>query len=154
MPALVSILPSSRIPCSPLRLEANSRTTALWASSGNTKDHEDLKRMAKNRSYPCTHDLIQSGQRQVKTPIGRQNVYMLQFLQDWNTFRWSRILLLGDPAANFIRMKVHVFSDPTLRLGVSNPDPPNYWTTQLEDVWQEHGFVEICNLVAREVQLT
>ena len=39
-------------------------------------------------------------------------------------------------------MKVRVFQDSTLRVGVSNPDPSSNWETQLEDVCQEHGFVE------------
>ena len=67
----------------------------------------------------------------------------MQILRDWNTFRWSRITLLsGDPAAKVIRVKVHMFSDSTLCVGVSNLDPSNKWATQLEDVWNEHEFVE------------
>ena len=49
-------------------------------------------------------------------------------------------------------MKVHVFSDSTLCVGVQNPDPSNNWTTKLEDVWNDHGFVEKLHLAAREVQ--
>ena len=75
----------------------------------------------------------------------------MHILQDWNTFRWSRLTLLTDPAANLIRMKVHVLSDSSLCVGVSNPDPSNNWATKLEDVWDEHGFVETLNLAAREV---
>ena len=69
-----------------------------------------------------------------------------------NTFRCSRITLLNDPAAKLTRMKVRVFSDSTLSVGVSNPDPSNSWTTKLEDVWNEHGCVETLNLATREVQ--
>ena len=50
-------------------------------------------------------------------------------------------------------MKVDVFSDCTLSVGVSNPDPSNNLATHLEDVWKEHGCVEKMNLVAREVNL-
>ena len=34
---------------------------------------------------------------------------------------------------------------------VSNPDPSNHWSTKLQDVWNEHGFVEKLNFPAREV---
>ena len=44
---------------------------------------------------------------------------------------------------NMIRMKVHVLSDSTLCVGVSNSGPSNNWVTKLEDVCNEHGFVEI-----------
>ena len=50
-------------------------------------------------------------------------------------------------------MKVHVFSDSTLCVGVSNPDPSSIWVIRLEDVCFEHGFVENLDLAAREVQL-
>ena len=40
------------------------------------------------------------------------------------------------------RMRVHVSSDSTLRVGVSNPDPPNIWARNLADVWNEHGFTD------------
>ena len=42
-----------------------------------------------------------------------------------------------------IRMKVHVLSDSTLCVGVSNSGPSQNWVTKLEDVCNEHGFVEI-----------
>ena len=61
-------------------------------------------------------------------------------------------VVLSDPAGKLIRMKVHVFSDSTLRVGVSHPDPSSNWATQLEDVCYEHGFVEQLNLAAREAQ--
>ena len=67
--------------------------------------------------------------------IDRKDAYDMKILQDWNTFRWSRIMLLNDPAAKLIRMKAHVFSDSTLCVGVSNPDPSKNWATKLEDVW-------------------
>ena len=105
-----------------------------------------------DRSFPWTQDLIQSVQRQVKTLIERKDAYNVQVLQDWNMFRWSRISLLCDPAAKMIRMKVHVFSDSTSCVGVSNPDPSNNCATKWEDVWNEHGHVEKFNLAAREVQ--
>ena len=67
-------------------------------------------------------DLRQSVQRPVETLIDRKDSYNMQILQDWSTFRWLRITLLSDPAAKLIRVKVHVFSDSTLCVGVSNPD--------------------------------
>ena len=73
----------------------------------------------------------------------------MQILQDWNKFRWSRITLLCDPAAKLTRMKVHALSDSTLCDGVSNPEPSNNWVTKLEDVWNEHGFVQKFNLAAQ-----
>ena len=75
--------------------------------------------MAMNKNFPRTEDLIQSAQRQVRTLIELK----VQVSQDWRTFRWSRITLLGDPAAKLIQMTVHVFSDSTMCVGVSNPDP-------------------------------
>ena len=66
----------------------------------------------------------------------------MQILRDCNTFRWSSIALPNDPTAKLIRMKVHMFSDSTLCVGVSNPDPSKNWATKLEDVWNEHGFLE------------
>ena len=118
----------------------------LWASSWLTKDHEDFKRMAMNRSFPRTQDLILSVRRQVKTLIERTDAYNKQKLQDWNTFRWSRITLLSDPAATLIRMKVHVFSDSTLCVGVWNPDPSNKWATKIRGrmegtrIWRQLQF--------------
>ena len=103
---------------------------------------------------PRTQDLIRSVQRRVKSLIERQDAYNVQILQDWNTFRWSRMLLLSGPAAKLIKMKVHVFSDSTLCVGVSNPDPSNDRGTKLEDVWNEDGFVEQISRAAREVQFT
>ena len=82
---------------------------------------------------------MQSVQPQVKTQIDRKDAYNTQMLQDWNTLRWSRITLLSDPAAKLISMKVHVFSDSTMCVGISNPDPSNNWATKLDDVWNEHS---------------
>ena len=88
----------------------------------------------------------------MKILIDRKDAYNMQILQSRKTFRWSRTTWLSVPAAKLIRMKVHVLSDSTLCIGVSNPDPSNTWATKLEDVWNEHGFVEILNLAAREVR--
>ena len=49
-------------------------------------------------------------------------------------------------------MIVHVFSDSTLRVGVSNPDPSNTWAIKLADVWSDHVLVEKFNFAAPEVQ--
>ena len=57
------------------------------------------------------------------------------------------ITLLSDPAATLIRMTVRVCLDSTLCVGGSNPDLSNCWATNLEDMLNEHGFVD-----AREVQ--
>ena len=43
----------------------------LWVSSWFTKDDEDFNRMAMNKSFPRTQDMIQSVRRQVKTLIDR-----------------------------------------------------------------------------------
>ena len=120
---------SSRFSRSPLRFGANLRAIAGGVSKSFTEDREDFKRMAMNKRSPRTQDWIQSAQRQVKTLIDRKDAYNMQVLQDWNTFRWSRITLLSGPAAKLFRMKDHVFSDSTLCVGVSNPDPSNYWAT-------------------------
>ena len=94
-------------------------------------DHEEFKRVTMNKSVPSTQVLIQSVQRQVHTLFERIDTYMMQVLQDWKTFRWSRITLLSDPAAKLMRMKVHVFSDSTLCVGISNLDPSNHWATTI-----------------------
>ena len=47
------------------------------------------------------------------------------------TFRWSLITFLGDPAATLIRMNVHVFSEFTLSVGISNPDRSDKLATTL-----------------------
>ena len=52
----------------------------------------------------------------------------MQILQYRNTFRWSRITLLSDAAAKFIRMKVRVFSDSAMCVGVS--DPSSNWAAK------------------------
>ena len=71
--------------------------------------------------------------------IDRKDAYNMQILEDWNSFRWSRFTL-SNPAAKLMRMKVGVFSDS------------DSWAMKLEDVWNEHGFVEKLNLAAREGQ--
>ena len=76
----------------------------------------------------------------------------MQIPQDRHTLRWSKMTLLGDPGAKLIRMQVRVFSDSTWCVGASNPDPSNNWSTKLQDVWNERGFVEKLNLAAREVR--
>ena len=60
--------------------------------------------------------------------------------------------LLRDPAAKLIGMKVRVFSDSTVRVGVPNPDISNNWATSLDEAWNEQGFDEELNMAAREVQ--
>ena len=84
---------SSRFPAQRYDLEPLT-SDCLWASSCLTKDHEDFKRMAMNKSFPTTQGVILSVQRQVKTLIDRKDAKNMQILQDWKTFRWSRITLL------------------------------------------------------------
>ena len=50
-------------------------------------------------------------------------------------------------------MKAHVFSETTLCVGISNPDPSNTWATKLDEVWNEHGFDEKLNVAARKVKI-
>ena len=69
-----------------------------------------------------------------------------------DTFRWSKFSLLSHPAADLIRMIVLVFSDSTFCFGVSISDPSIQQLSKLEDVWNEHGFVDKFNLAARGVQ--
>ena len=106
-----------------------------------------FKRVAMNKSFSRTQV-----QRQSQTLIERNDACNTHVLQDWSALRWSRITLLSDPAAKMIRMTVHVFSDSTLCVGVSNPDPTNIWVAKLFGVWNEHGFDEQLNLAARDVQ--
>ena len=105
-----------------------------------------------NESFPRIQDLIQSVQRQMQTMIQRKDVYNMQIWQDWNTFRWSRITLLNDSAAKLITMKVHVFSDSQLCVGVS---------IQIHRIMEQQNWrilgtnmdlVDKLNLTAREVQ--
>ena len=83
--------------------------------------------------------LTKSLQRQVQTLIERTDAYNMQPLQDWKTFRWSRNTLLSGPAAKLFRMKVRVFSDCTMCVGVSNPDPSNTWATDGIIRHHKHG---------------
>ena len=73
----------------------------------------------------------------MQTLIERKDAHSMQVSQDWKTFRWSRMTLLSNSAAELIRMRVHVASDFTLSVGVSNPDPSNKWAITLDDVWNE-----------------
>ena len=113
--------------------------------------HEGFKRMTMNETFPRTQDSTQSAPRQVRTLIERKGAINMQVSQDWKTLRWSRITLLSNPAAELIRMKVHVFSDSTLCLGIPNPDASNNWATKLDEVWNGHGFDKDLNLAARQV---
>ena len=94
----------------------------------------------RTKSFPRTQEGIQSVQRLVLTLIERADAYNMKVLQHWKTFRWSRHTLLRDPASKLIRMNVHVVSDFTSCVGVSNLDSPNKGATKLDEVWNEHGF--------------
>ena len=120
----------------------------LWPSFWLRKDHEEFKRVAMNKSCPRTHVLIQSVQRRVQTLIERKDVYNVQVLQDWRTFRRSRITLLSDPAAKLIRMKVLVFWISTL----PHPDPSNNWATEVNDVRNKHRSDEQPEVPAEETE--
>ena len=76
----------------------------------------------------------------------------MQIQQDWNTFRWSRVTLLSDPAAKVLRMNVRVFSIHIVCWSLESR-PSNNWATELDEVWNEHDFVEKYHLADREVQL-
>ena len=136
-------------PRSTLRFGANVPAIACGLHLGLQKITKIFRRLAMNRSFSRTQDLMQSVQRQVKNSDRSKRLMQPANLAG---FRWSRITLLRSPAAKLIRMKVHVLSDSTLCVGVSNPDPSNNWTTKLEDVGNEHGFVEQMNVAAREVR--
>ena len=82
-------------------------SSSLWASSWLTKEHEDFKRMVMKRGFPRTQNLT----------------------------RVQRLTLLSGPAAKLIRIKVHVFSDSTMCVAVSSPDPSNKWATN----WRMNG---------------
>ena len=56
-------------------------------------------------------------QREVRTLIECKDACNLQVLQDWTTFRWSWISLLSHPAAELIRMNVHLESRSIQPLG-------------------------------------
>ena len=101
-----------------------------------------------NRSFPRTQDLTLSVQQQVNILIDRKDAHNMQILQDCLTFRYSTITLLGEPVAKLIRMKVRVFSDSTLRGGVSNPDPSNNRETKIEGCMERTLFVEKLKLAA------
>ena len=135
--------PAQRFDVEPI----NSRAIAYGLHLGAQRTTKISKRMAMNRNFQGRKDLIQCVQRQVKTLIDRTDAYSMQKVHGWKTFHWSRNTMLSDPAAKLIRMEVHVYSDATMRVGVSNPDPSNNRAT-----CNEHGLVETLILAAREVQ--
>ena len=49
-------------------------------------------------------------------------------------------------------MKVHVFSDSTLCVGVSHPVLSNNWAKKWDEVWNEEGVDEKFDLTALEIQ--
>ena len=95
-----------------------------------------------NKRFSGTQDLTQSVQRQVNILIDRKDAYNMQILQDWSTFRWSRNTLCWVIQHQHWSRWQFTCSQMLHCVGVSNPDPSNNWTTKLEDVWNEHGFVE------------
>ena len=98
------------------------------------KGSRRLQKDGDEHKFPRTQYLIQSVQR-------HKDAYNMPILQDWNTFRWSRVALLSAPAAKLIRMKVHVFSDSTLCVGVWNPDPSNNWIGQKNEELGERTWI-------------
>ena len=66
----------------------------LWISSWLTKDYE--------QGFPRTQDLTLSIQRQLKLLIERKDSHDMLILQEWYTFRWTRMTFLSDPAAQLI----------------------------------------------------
>ena len=91
-------------------------------------------------------------QRQVQTLIERKDAYDMEVSKDWKTFLWSRLTLLSNPAAESIRMTVHLLSDSTMCVGISNSDLHNNLATKLDEVWNENRFDRKLNLAVLEVQ--
>ena len=124
------------------RSGASSQATACGLDFGWARITRIGSEWRWTKRFTRTPDFMQSVQRQVQTLIEGTAAYNMQISQDWQTFRWSSITLLGDTASKLIRMKVHVFPDSTLCVGISNPNPSNSWATKLDGRWNEHGFAE------------
>ena len=91
-------------------------------------------------------------QRQVRTFTERKDAYNMQVSQDWKTFRWSRTMLLSDPAANFDQdessrvLRFYIVCWSLKSISIQQLD------NKLDDVWKEHGFAEHLKFTAQEVQ--
>ena len=97
------------------------------------RNHESAGNLRNNTPTGYEPNVLTTRELKVQTLIERKDAYIMQVShvsQDRKTCRWSR---------STIKMKVHVFSDSTLCVGVSNPHPSKKWATKLEDVWNEHG---------------
>ena len=69
----VFVLPIFKISRSTLRIGANLRATVSWLHLGSQRITKTTSgRMALNRNFPRTQDLVQFVQRQVKTLIDRK----------------------------------------------------------------------------------
>ena len=106
----------------------------LWLSSWLTKDEQTFLR---NTRFDTVRATTSKHIDRLQRRIQHANLAGLEHIS-----LVKKYVVLSDPAPTLIKMKVHVFSDAPLCVGVSNPDPSNNWTTKLEDVWNEHGFVE------------
>ena len=144
---LVQVLPVFWISWSPLRFGANVRATAYGL-------HLGLQRIANTSKgwrwmkefFPRRHKIWWSlCNDKWKWSIATLAQNMPKYCRTENTFRWSTITVLSDPA-KLIKVNVHVFSDSTSCVGVSNPDPSNNWATE------QHGSVEHFNLAVRQVR--
>ena len=142
------------------------KSGCLWAScwpskKGRFQKDGDESKISKDTRFdtscPTTNENIDRSHRRIQLADigGLEHISKIQTcVAEWCNRRCWMIQppLLNDPTAKLIKTKVHVFSDSTLSVGVSNSDPSNTWATILEDLWNEHGLVENLNLAAREVQ--
>ena len=127
---------------STLRSGANSRATAYGLHLDWPRTTRTLKRMAMEKRFPRTQDWIQSVQRQVQTLIDRIDRTQYAGIAGLEDFSLVKNYVTEWSSCKIIKIRVRLFSDYTFFIGVSNPDPSNNWTTKLDDVWNEHGFVK------------
>ena len=126
---------------SPLNVASWSQHTSdhLWASFWPSLDHEHFQASCDKFQFSKTPALIQPVQPQVLALVESNSAHNMQVTQGWQTFRWLRFTLLSFPAATLIRLQIDEFSDSTLCVGISNPDPSNNWATKLYDAWTAYS---------------
>ena len=122
---LVGIFSFFKISSSTLRFGANSRATAWGFILANT----GLRRLQKDGNEQELPKVARfDAVRTTRSENTNRSKRHIQFahMAGLDTL-WSRITLLSGPAATLVRMKVHVFSDSTVCVGVSNPNPSEIW---------------------------